>query len=71
MHFDSVNDFLAMGGYGFYVWLAFFVTFAGLIALHIEQKWRTKKLREDVLKEHRRIKRVNKIKAERAGSSVS
>jgi len=23
MHFDSFSDFIAMGGYGFYVWLSF------------------------------------------------
>ena len=63
MQFDSFSAFLDMGGYGFYVWLAFLVTFAGLLVLYLEQKWRARKIREDVLKEHRRIQRINKAKA--------
>lgn len=34
--FDSISDFLAMGGYGFYVWFSYAVTFiavGGLIWL--------------------------------------
>ena len=27
MHWNSVSEFLAMGGYGFYVWGSFGVTF--------------------------------------------
>ena len=27
MHWNSLNEFLAMGGYGFYVWSSFGVTF--------------------------------------------
>lgn len=26
--FDSIADFFAMGGYGFYVWLSYAITFA-------------------------------------------
>ena len=28
MHWASLNDFFAMGGYGFYVWISFGLTFA-------------------------------------------
>lgn len=71
MQFDTFSAFLNMGGYGFYVWLSFFVTFAGFIALYVEQKWRTRKLREEVLKEHRRIQRINKAKAEKKAVSAA
>jgi heme exporter protein D len=27
MHWNSLSDFLAMGGYGFYVWGSFGITF--------------------------------------------
>tara|TARA_R110002167_G_C12540553_1_gene639966 strand:+ start:755 stop:967 length:213 start_codon:yes stop_codon:yes gene_type:complete len=41
MQFDSFKDFLDMGGYAFYVWLSYGVTFgslATLITLSIRQK---------------------------------
>ncbi|UAA38134.1 heme exporter protein CcmD [Paraneptunicella aestuarii] len=66
MQFDSFSAFLDMGGYGFYVWLAFFVTLVSLVALVIENKWRARKIREQVLKEHRRIQRVTQAKEKKA-----
>ena len=33
MHWNSIDEFLAMGGYGFYVWGSFAITF---IAMAIE-----------------------------------
>lgn len=33
MAFSSIGDFFAMGGYGFYVWLAYGVSFFALIIL--------------------------------------
>lgn len=33
MHFDSLSDFLAMGGYAGYVWSAFGITFASMMIL--------------------------------------
>jgi heme exporter protein D len=32
MHWNSVSDFFAMGGYGFYVWWSFGLTAAALLA---------------------------------------
>lgn len=31
MHWESIDQFLSMGGYGFYVWTSFGFTFALLI----------------------------------------
>jgi heme exporter protein D len=31
MHWASLNDFFAMGGYGFYVWLSFGLTFGCML----------------------------------------
>lgn len=33
MFFETWSEFLAMGGYGFYVWLAYGATFFSVIAL--------------------------------------
>ncbi len=31
MHWAGLNEFLAMGGYGFYVWLSFGLTLACMV----------------------------------------
>ncbi|HGO5815506.1 TPA: heme exporter protein CcmD [Mannheimia haemolytica] len=31
--FESISDFFAMGGYGFYVWLSYGVSFIAMIGL--------------------------------------
>lgn len=46
MHWNSINEFLSMGGYGFYVWGSFAVTF---IAMAIEL-WLINQRRKDVTK---------------------
>ncbi|MCL1052136.1 heme exporter protein CcmD [Shewanella abyssi] len=65
MQFDSISEFLNMGGYAFYVWLAYGVTFFSLgtlVALSVRQKRKVlveiaKKIqREERLKETRSTK---------------
>ena len=62
MQFESINDFLNMGGYAFYVWLAYGVTFTSLTMLIILSARRKRKVltevaskmaREEKLKESR------------------
>ncbi|MCL1141057.1 heme exporter protein CcmD [Shewanella pneumatophori] len=62
MQFDSISEFINMGGYAFYVWLAYGVTFFSLgtlIVLSVRQKRKVlveiaKKIqREERLKETR------------------
>ncbi|NKF51972.1 heme exporter protein CcmD [Shewanella sp. WXL01] len=62
MQFDSISDFFNMGGYGFYVWLAYGVTFSSLAILIVASARRkravlseiaTKIAREARLKESR------------------
>lgn len=36
MAFDSFTDFVAMGGYGLYVWLSFFLSFVVLAGVALE-----------------------------------
>lgn len=63
MQFASITDFFNMGGYGFYVWLAYGVCFGSLAILlttTLQQKKKVltkisqKMAREARLKQHRR-----------------
>ncbi|WP_299798712.1 heme exporter protein CcmD [uncultured Shewanella sp.] len=65
MQFDSLADFFNMGGYAFYVWLAYGVTFLslGILIVHsLRQKRKVlvgisqKIKREERLKENRSTK---------------
>lgn len=44
MHFASFSDFLAMGGYAFYVWLSFGLTLVCLIGIIISTRMKTRSL---------------------------
>ena len=54
MQFDSFSDFLAMGGYGFFVWLSFGFGLFLLLALTIQSKWAFKKTQQNILKKMQR-----------------
>lgn len=62
MQFDSFSAFLAMGGYGFYVWLSFGVTVLamGVIAVHSHAQHRS--LLKQVLKERARRDRIRRAR---------
>lgn len=59
MAFDSFSEFLAMGGYGFFVWLSFGVTFIAMLAIVVESKLAYKHLFIQVEKEQARKKRIS------------
>lgn len=72
MHFESLSDFLAMGGYAFYVWLSYGVTFTLLIGLtvvsvrkrrNLIDEIRSKQARDKKLKEYRRGNEHHESKA--------
>lgn len=44
MHFASFSDFLAMGGYAFYVWLSFGLTLLSLVGIVISTRMKTRSL---------------------------
>lgn len=44
MHFASFSDFMAMGGYAFYVWLSFGLTALCLVGIVISTKLKTRSL---------------------------
>ncbi|MGL5031149.1 MAG: heme exporter protein CcmD [Aeromonas sp.] len=44
MYFASLSDFLAMGGYGFYVWLSFGLTLVCLVGILFSTRMKTRSL---------------------------
>ena len=48
LYWDSVADFLAMGGYGLYVWGSFGVTALALAAELWGLRWRRKTLQSEI-----------------------
>lgn len=44
MHFASFSDFMAMGGYAFYVWLSFGLTGFCLVGIVISTRLKTRSL---------------------------
>ena len=44
MHFASFSDFMAMGGYAFYVWLSFGLTALCLVGIVISTRLKTRNL---------------------------
>lgn len=60
MHFESWSDFWNMGGYAFYVWLAFSVTIGAMLLLVIESKLERKSLKSQVLSEAARKERIRR-----------
>lgn len=56
--FDSISDFFAMGGYGFYVWLAYGITFAAMGILIWQSKREITQTLRIVQKEQAREKAV-------------
>ncbi len=59
MQFDSINAFLNMGGYGFYVWLSYGVGAFFLLALVLSSKANN---RNTIKKIAQRQKRENKLR---------
>lgn len=49
--FATISDFFAMGGYGFYVWLSYGITFLAMGLLIWQSKAETKKTLQRVKKE--------------------
>ncbi|MCF6434742.1 heme exporter protein CcmD [Pseudoalteromonas sp. MMG022] len=62
MQFESLNEFLAMGGYGFYVWLSFGSCAAILLALFFSSLREGSKLRHEVRAQMKREERIKKAK---------
>lgn len=58
MQFDSWTAFWHMGGYGFFVWLAFAVSLLAMIGLVVESLWARKSLIQQIDANRARKKRI-------------
>lgn len=58
MQFESFSDFLAMGGYGLYVWLSFGVAGISLALLAGISRWERKRLVQAIGQEQHRRARI-------------
>lgn len=56
--FLNWNDFFAMGGYAFYVWLAVALTFIPLLALVLHTRWQRRAILHTVTRQKARERRI-------------
>lgn len=61
--FSSWADFFAMGGYGFYVWLAVIAAITPLLALVCHTLWQRKRLFSEIRHRQRREVRIQQANA--------
>jgi len=71
MQFDSVTDFLNMGGYAFYVWLSFGITFGAMALVVIQSYIKQKLLLKAVITEQARKARIKKARLQEAQDDKS
>ncbi|EGR0056576.1 TPA: heme exporter protein CcmD [Vibrio vulnificus] len=62
MHFESLSDFFAMGGYASYVWGAFGITFLAMLILLISSLRRSDALLKEVKAKIDRQARIDAAK---------
>lgn len=58
MQFSNLNEFLAMGGYGFYVWLSFGLTLIVIALLTMDSSLAKNKLFKSALQQEQRKQRI-------------
>ena len=58
MQFDSFSSFLAMGGYAFYVWMSFGVTFGAMLLFVVISYRQHRLLLKKVVQEQQRQLRI-------------
>ncbi|ATC85773.1 heme exporter protein CcmD [Pseudoalteromonas sp. NZS127_1] len=66
MQFDSFSDFIAMGGYGFYIWLSFGTCALILLGILVNSLRDTKRIMASVEQQIIREARIKKAKQEQA-----
>ena len=62
MQFNSLSEFFAMGGYGFFVWLSYGACAVILLGIFISSKRTHGKILEDVKSQIAREERIKKAK---------
>jgi heme exporter protein D len=68
MQFESFTDFLNMGGYAFYVWLSFGVTFLAMGIIVIQSFIKHSNLLKQVVVEQERKARIKKARQQQQNS---
>lgn len=63
MQFDSISDFFNMGGYAFYVWLSYGVTFVCLSTLIITSARQKRKVLIEIAKKMNREERLKETRS--------
>jgi heme exporter protein D len=62
MKFETLADFIAMGGYGFYVWFCFIFSTILLLGLFIASIKKTTQIKQQIAESVTREKRVKQAK---------
>ncbi|MDP8033527.1 heme exporter protein CcmD [Pasteurella atlantica] len=62
MFFQSWSDFFNMGGYGFYVWLAYGISFVAILVLGLQSISSKKALFKEIKREQQRKQRQQTIR---------
>lgn len=60
--FTSWAAFFAMGGYGFFVWLAVSITLVSLTGLVLHTRWQRKQLLAEIARRYQREQRIKQSK---------
>ncbi len=71
MQFDSFSDFLHMGGYAFYIWLAYGVTFVALVGIVTQSILEHRSLIKNITKEQARQARIKKSQAKSKKTEIA
>jgi heme exporter protein D len=58
MQFDSFSAFIAMGGYGFYVWLSYGISIMALALLVFSSIVNHKKIKQQIAQRQKREKKL-------------
>lgn len=66
MQFDNFSDFIAMGGYGFYVWLSFGISAALLSALVFSSLRGHKLVIKNIAIRQQRERKLSQLRKQRA-----
>ncbi|MCV3299189.1 heme exporter protein CcmD [Pantoea ananatis] len=69
--FASWHDFVAMGGYAFYVWLAVAGTLVPLFALILHSRWSHRRLLADIRQRDARERRLRTANVQRTANPTS
>lgn len=58
MFFESWSDFIQMGGYGFYVWLAYGISLLSILVLALQSLWGRNSVLIEVRRDEQRAARL-------------